>query len=210
MAPLCLYTPDVSNVPGIHQVVWSARRACAPAMSPWERAAKKARTSCVLSVTSIAYLPHPGGSRHLCTGETIACQSASVHRRQDHIVQDVRGQRTLEWTRIQTGRQHDDEVNGGNHEDTLSAESETGGPIDLALVHQRAAHPHLVAIEVGSCTLDLRRCRFVQIVAGDDLPTLPEAVRQHQLAELGHVAGAQAQAPRRGGVAVRIVHPLDL
>src|SRR5262249_9982541 len=135
---------------------------------------------------------------------------ASVHRRQDNIVQDVRGQRPLQWTRIQTGRYHDDEVQGWNHEDTLSAKSETGSPSDLALVHQRPANPHLVTIEEDACTLDLRGCRFVQIVSWDDLPTLPEAVRQYQLAELGHVAGAQAQAPRRGGVAVSIVRPLEI
>src|SRR5215467_6541581 len=80
MASLCLYTPDVGEVPGIHQVVLSARRACAPAMSPRESAAKKAITSCVLSVTSIVYLPHLGGSRYLCTGETIAGGLVALRR----------------------------------------------------------------------------------------------------------------------------------
>ena len=72
---------------------------------------------------------------------TTACQSASVHRRQDNIVQDVRGQRTLEWTRIQTGRQHDDEVNGGNHEYTLTAKSETGSQsISRLCTSERPTH----------------------------------------------------------------------
>jgi len=58
-----------------------------------------------------------------------------------NIVQDVRGQRTLEWTRIQTGRQHDDEVNGGNHEYTLTAKSETGSQsISRLCTSERPTH----------------------------------------------------------------------
>ena len=55
---------------------------------------------------------------------TIACRSASVHRRQDKIVQDVGGQHSLQWEiRIQTGRHYDDKVKGWNHDDTLAAQS---------------------------------------------------------------------------------------
>jgi hypothetical protein len=68
---------------------------------------------------------------------TPACRSASVHRRQDNIVQDVGGQHPLQLEiRIQTGRDHDDEVQRGNHKETLPAKADTGSPSDRALVHQ--------------------------------------------------------------------------
>ena len=78
-------------------------------------------------------------------------------------------------------------------EQALPAVSDTGDPVDFLPGHERAAEPELVAIEEGKLGVDLGRGCRCDPVRRHDLPSLPCAVVQHELADLDQVPRPHAK-----------------
>src|SRR5262249_4944398 len=102
------------------------------------------------------------------------------------------------------------EVQSGHDIEPLAAVADAGDPADLAAVDQEASEPPKIAVEKDAFAVDVGCGRGRDPFRPDDRPALPGAAIEHELADLGEIAGAQAQSAIAADVATGESGPLHI